>query len=150
MQAISTGTRKKSARRVRVWGPGSFENEAAMKWVELLEDAPDLDWIEATIDEILELEDAGESPDTGLSCRSIAAAETVAALAERPAEALPEEVRQWCFDNPEEDLAELQPKAVQALGVLLAGSGLREHFETSGDVDGWEAEVEGLRDRLKG
>lgn len=147
----STSSRRaRESRTMDVWGHGSFENEAAMGWVESLEDAPDIEMVEATLDEVLELEAAGEEPDPADASRAIAAAETVAALAEQPAKALPEEVRQWCFDRDAGHvLPEMQPKAVQALGVILHGSRLRGVFEEQGQAEEWELAVEGLMDRLR-
>ena len=151
MQTTTTAAKRgrRANRSVRVWGHGSFENDAAMGWVESLEDAPDIDLVEATLDEVLEVEASGDEPDPGDASRAIAAAETVAALADQPGEALPEEVRQWCFDNPGLELTEVQPKAVQALGVILQASALRDLFEEHGYAEDWELEVEGLIDRLR-
>jgi hypothetical protein len=132
-----------------VWGYGSFENEAAVRWVESLEDVHDLELVESTLDDILDLEEEGDIPDPAASSMAIAAAETVAALAEKPSKGLPEEVRQWCFDNPGFDLGEVMPKAVQALGVILQGSGLRDLFEEHGKAEEWEVDLEDLRDRLR-
>lgn len=148
MRAVSVRSSERG--HLRVWGTGSFENEAAMRWVEHLEDAPDLEWVVSSLDEVLELDEAGDAPDSGAASRAIAAAETVAALASEPSSSLPEEVRQWCFDNPGAELDEITPRALQALGVVLGESALREVYEEAGDLDGWEAEVEGLRDRLRG
>jgi len=134
---------------LQIWGFGSFENEAALNWVEGLEDADDLQMVEETLDEVLAADERGDVPDPGASARAIAAAETVAALSEQPAKALPEEIRQWCFDNPSHDLDEAQPKAMHALGVILSESGLRDVLEVSGIADDWESEVEELRDRLR-
>lgn len=146
----AVGRRAQDDHGLNVWGHGSFENEAAMRWVESLEDGPDIDMVEATLDEVLDVEAAGEEPDPADASRAIAAAETIAALAEQPAKALPEEVRQWCFDRDAGlELAEVQPKAVQALGVILQGSALRRVFEEQGHAEEWELEVEGLMDRLR-
>lgn len=146
----SVGSARGAGRRaMRVWGLSSFDNEAAMKWVEGLDDDADLERVEATLDDVLELEESGDVPGPSASSHVIAAAETIAALAEKPASVLPEEVRQWCFDNPSSDLAEVRAKAVQALGVVLHSSGLREHFDDTGEIDDWEIEVEDLRDRLR-
>ena len=134
---------------LQIWGFGSFENDAAVSWVETLEDADDLQMVEETLEEVLAADERGDIPGPGESARAIAAAETVAALSEQPAKSLPEEIRQWCFDNPSVDLDEAQPKAMHALGVILNQSGLREVLEDNGIADDWENEVEELRDRLR-
>jgi len=134
---------------MRIWGAGSFENEAAMAWAESLEDSDDLDLVEEALDEVLDMEDIGDVPPIGAAARAIAAAETVAALSHNPASSLPEEVRQWCFDNTNLDLVEAQPKALQAVGVILLESGLRDVLDRETAED-WESEVEDLRDRLRG
>ena len=141
--ARSTGS------EIRIWGFGSFENAAALSWVESLEDADDLQMVEETLDEVLAADERGDVPDPSVSARAIAAAETVAALGEQPAKALPEEIRQWCFDNSSVDLDEAQPKAMHALGVILGESGLRDVLEDNGIAEDWESEVEELRDRLR-
>jgi hypothetical protein len=135
---------------LRVWGVGGFENEIALHWVEGLEDAIDLEMVESTLEEVLELDEEGDVPGAASSVNALAAAETVATLAERPTRRLPEEVRQWCFDIPAIGLAEVQSKAVQAVGVVLQDSWIRRFFEERGEGDEWEAEVEDLRDRLRG
>jgi len=135
---------------LRIWGAGSFDNEAAMTWVEGLEDTDDLGHVEEALDEVLQMDDVGDIPPSGSAARAIAAAETVAALSQKPAESLPEEVRQWCFDNTNHDLAEAQPKALQALGVILQESALRDAFEDPCTAEDWETEIEDLRDRLRG
>jgi hypothetical protein len=137
------------ATTMMVWGKGSFENEVALRWLELLEEA-DLEMVEATLDTVLELEADGDAPGPKSASRAIAAAETVAALSERPAPSVPEEVLQWCFDNPGLDLGDVQTKAVQALGVALSAPGLRRIFEESGQLEDWESEMEDLRERLLG
>ena len=145
--AWSTSRRKQA---LRVWGVGGFENEAALRWVEGLEDAIDLEMVENTLEEVIELEEEGDVPGPAPSVHALAAAETVATLADRPTKQLPEEVRQWCFDNSAIGLAEVQSKAVQAVGVLLQDSWIRRFFEERGEADEWEAEIEDLRDRLRG
>ncbi|MCB9594169.1 MAG: DUF4259 domain-containing protein [Sandaracinaceae bacterium] len=119
-----------------------------MTWAEGLEHA-DEHILEETFDVVLQMEEQGDVPSSAQAAFAIAAAETVAALGERPAELLPEEVRQFCFDNPGVDLDEALPLAMHALGVVLHRSGLRAQLEDSGDVDDWESELEELRDRLR-
>lgn len=133
---------------LRIWGAGSFDNQAAADWVEGLEDADDLDLVEEALDEVLDMEDAADVLPSS-SARALAAAETVAALCQNPAKSLPEEVRQWCFDNTSLDLADTAPKALQAVGVILEDCGLRAEFEDSRTADEWETSVEDLRDRLR-
>ena len=145
---MRTAEAVRSKPRCEVWGVGAFENEFAAGWAEQLDDGVDLEVLETTIDRVLDLADDGLVPSFDASTCAIAAAETVATLADQPPPALPEEVRQWCWDNPSVDLSEIQPKAVQALGVLLQDSGLRRFFEERGEADDWEAVVEELRDRL--
>ena len=139
----------KRSRELRVWGSSSFENAAAVSWLEELEYADGLDYVEETLDEVLDLDASGDVPDPDTSARAIAAAETVAALVEKPRERLPEEVRQWCFDHSGHDLSEVHPKALQALGVIISDSDLRDVIERAGDSEVWESELEELRDRLR-
>lgn len=150
MEAVASAVRTQKDSPLHAWGSGSFENEAAMRWVEGLEDADDLDMVEETFEKILELDAQTEAPDVAESAAAIAAAETVAALGKNPAKSLPEEVRQWCFDNPGADIDEVQAHALQALGTILQDSKLRDLFEENGGVEEWETGVEDLRDRLRG
>ncbi len=138
-----------SSKALKVWGRGSFENDGAVRWVEALEDAIDLEHVEASLEDVIEADEEGLLPDATESTRALAAAETVAVLAEKASKQLPEEVRQWCFDNPSFDLSEVQLKAVQALGVVLQGSWIRSFFDEHGEAEDWETEVEDLRDRLR-
>lgn len=139
----------KKSKSLRIWGSSSFENEAAISWLEDLEHADGLDYLEETLDEVLDADASGVTPDPDSSARAIAAAETVAALVERPRDRLPEEVRQWCFDNTGHDLTEVQPKALHAVGLIITDSNLREEFDDSRESEVWESELEELRDRLR-
>ncbi len=145
---MGLATSKKSVEGLQIWGIGAFDNDAAMRWVESLEHADEM-ILEETLDEVLSIEADGEVPSPAQAAHAIAAAETVAAFGRRPAEALPEEVRQFCFDNPGVDLEEAQPKAMHALAVALGTPGLRELLEDRGEVEDWESELEELRDRLR-
>ena len=139
----------KKTNSLRIWGSSSFDNEAALSWLEDLEHADGLDYLEETLDEVLDADASGVTPDPDSSARALAAAETVAALVERPRDRLPEEVRQWCFDNSGHDLTEVQPKALQAVGLIISDSDLRHAFGDGHDPDVWESELEELRDRLR-
>ncbi len=149
MEAVAYSSSSEN-KDLRVWGVGGFQNEAAIEWVEGLEDAMDLEMLEVTLDTVLEEDEDGEVPGADSSVHALAAAETVATLAARPTKQIPEEVRQWCFDNPSHELADVQSKALQAVGVLLQDSWIRSFFEERGEGDDWEAEAEDLRDRLRG
>ena len=130
------------------WGTGPFQNQHAMEWVENLENHADLEMVEETLDNVLEQEADGEIPEIPDCSAALAAAETVAALAKKPAQQLPEEVRQWCFDNPELDIEEVKAKAVQAVGTILTESELRELWSNTEHYPTWEIDLEALRDRL--
>ncbi len=137
------------SRSLRIWGSRSFENEAAMTWLEDLDQAEGLEYVEETLDEVLDADASGEAPPNDAAARAIAAAETVATLVSTPADGVPEEVRQWCFDHPGFDLSEVQPKALHALGVIMTESDLRAAFDRSGEGETWESGLEQLRDRLR-
>ena len=104
--------------------------------------------VEQTLDEVLEQDADGVTPEIPACSVALAAAETVAALAHQPAQQLPEEVRQWCFDNPELDVRELRTKAVQAVSLILTHSELRELWEHTEHYPSWETDLESLQDRL--
>lgn len=135
------------------WGWGSFENDEALDWVFVLEQAKDLSVITGTLDAILDHNaDYLDATDCSMA---LAAAETVAALAGRPEPALPEEVARWVTDRQNESSQErtlvdqsVRAKARQAAEAILSDSELLELWEETDELDQWMATVTDLLERL--
>lgn len=74
------------------WGAGNFANDTALDWVWDLNESNDLSLVESAIADVLNCSD---DLDADLGCIGLAAAEVVAALRNKPADDLPEEVSAW-------------------------------------------------------
>ena len=112
------------------WGSGSFENDDAMDWVIDLEEAGDLSILTDAFEAVTDQDaDDLEAPDCAAA---LAAAEVVAAMAGRPAAALPDEVTAWIAGR-EPASGPLKALARRAVDKVLAGSELAELWEESDD-----------------
>lgn len=123
------------------WGPGSFDNDDALDWLDdLVDGASDAirAALEATDAEYLEAPDASSA---------LAAAEVVAAAAGRPAADLPGEVSEWLEEHGTRQAAALAPLARRAVERVRRDSELKELWE-EGDPSEWLAAVDGLLERL--
>lgn len=132
------------------WGAGSFENDAAMDWIA---DISTLQDIEAKFDELSILDDdetSDGSPfiDADLASEVVAAAEIVAALMDRIALDVPEEL-QASLQKLGKAEPSLIDKAKIAVSRILTDSELLELWsENEDDPNEWNIAITGLIDRL--
>lgn len=130
------------------WGVGSFENDAAVEWFYLVEEAVDPGQvIAAALDEAL-----AETDDLGLDIASvtIAAAELSASCAGEVAETLPDPVRRWVLEHPHEPHREEVALAAEAVERVRDESELRDLWdEELGSDRAWQLAVDDLLNRLK-
>ncbi|KAA3645052.1 MAG: DUF4259 domain-containing protein [Chloroflexi bacterium] len=128
------------------WGYKSFENDDALDWVFELGEAEDFSILSATFDELFD-EQEDDYLDAYYCARALAAGEVVAALKGKAAEELPDEVTAWLEDKaqPAEDLT---ASAIKAVGAVVAASELKELWEETDEFGVWQADVQGLLDRL--
>jgi hypothetical protein len=130
------------------WGPGSFENDPAIEWFHLLEEAIDPGaMISGTLDDALSEPD---EVDLELACAAIAAAELSASAAGHTPERLPDGVRRWVETHPHQPHGAEVERAVEALARVRIESELRERWDETGDSrrDEWLEYVDDLIARL--
>jgi Domain of unknown function (DUF4259) len=131
-----------------VWGAASFENDPAIDWFYLVEEAVDPGaLIASALDNAL-----GEAGYLGLhaSCEAIAAAELSASCAGHSPERLPDHVYQWVDAHPHKPHDSETKHAVEAVQRVRAESELRDLWDEAADgqVDRWLREVDDLVGRL--
>ncbi|HWK17856.1 MAG TPA: DUF4259 domain-containing protein [Solirubrobacteraceae bacterium] len=130
------------------WGPGSFENDPAIEWFHLLEEAIDPGaMIAGAMDDALSEPD---EIDLDLACAAIAAAELSASAAGHTPERLPDGVRRWVETHPHQPHGAEVERAVEALDRVRAQSALRERWDETGESgrDEWLECVDDLIARL--
>ncbi len=140
----SPGQLRKEA-SLGTWGPGPFENDAALDWALALRSSADPELPHSVLRRLDEV----SSHRARDGARAVAAAEAIAASRGHPAERLPAEVHRWlAAAHPRADAA----AADLALGVLanVAGedSELRMLWEEM-DTSRWRATLDDLRRRLR-
>ena len=130
------------------WGRGSCENDPAIEWFHLLEEAIDPGaMIAGALDDALSEPD---EVDLELACAAIAAAELSASAAGRTPERLPDGVRRWVETHPRQPHGAEVERAVEALDRVRGESALRERWDETGDSgrDEWLEFVDDLIARL--
>jgi hypothetical protein len=126
------------------WGPGPFENDTSMDWVEELRKSADPGYPLAVLrklDGVGPL--AGRSAETG-----IAAAEAIAASRGQPAEKVPAGVLEWLRATGARADAAAAELALRVVDAIEDDSELQLLWD---EVDGslWHAEIAELRRRLR-
>ena len=133
------------------WGPGSFDNDDAVDWLNDLRRSARFRPIETALDAVARM-----APNTYVEApeasAAVAAAEVVAALRGRPAVHLPPELREWVGANGGSGLAEnLGEVARRALARVEGNSELRDLWAESGDEGAsWRRQIDDLMSRLDG
>jgi hypothetical protein len=131
------------------WGAGNFENDVALDWVIALEGADDLRLVRQAIADVLQDDDY---LDPDVACMGLAAAEVVAALRDRPADKLPEEVSRWVRAHRTAPGKTLVGDCLLAIEKIRHGEGseLRELWEEDGSpAIEWYAVLDDLVSRLQ-
>ena len=128
-----------------VEGPKSFQNEVALEWVSELAEYTDLSGAAGAIDAVMT--DKADYLDADVCQEGIAAAEVVAAAAGKPAADLPDAVKSWIGGKPKPDAA-LVAKTFEAIAAIREKSELREFWEDSDDLAGWNTAMDELKGRL--
>ena len=129
------------------WGPGPFENDAAMDWALGLGRSGDPDLPQSVLRSL----DKAPSHNARAGAVAIAAAEAIAASRGHAAQRLPDEIRRWlAAANPRADAA--ADAAKLALGVLAKVEGNDSELRLLwAEVDGsrWRSTLDDLRRRLR-
>lgn len=128
------------------WGYGAFDNDTAGDWVYALEEAEDLEVIEAALDAVVDVED--EYLEAAEAEVALAAAAVVALLqaGEDAPECVNETVNEWVASHPQDVPWKLAKKTVAALDrILTEPSELLELWSETEDFDAWQASVVELK-----
>ena len=133
------------------WEASAFGNDTACDWAYELEESEDLEFLNATLDEVLSIGD--DFLDEDLACEGLAACEVVARLkgnwGERNAytEAADDWVEAHAIFAP---LAPVEKALAVIERVLGDSSGLRDLWEDDGENPEWRAALADLRARVAG
>lgn len=128
------------------WGAGSFENDDASDWAWELESAVDTSILDEALSAINNTEGYIEAPDCSVA---IAAAEVVAALRQRPAVELPEDVTKYVKRLGGPPSPELTASSLRALERIKTNSELQELWDESDSGSEWRESVAELETRLR-
>jgi len=130
------------------WGASSFENDIAVEWFFLLEEAVDPGAvIAAALDDALSESD---HIDLSVACEAIAAAELSASCAGQPPERLPDPVHRWVGTHPHAPHGVEIALAIEAVTRVRTESRLRDQWDepAEGADDEWLGQVDDLIARL--
>lgn len=126
------------------WGVGSFENDDAADWVWELAEA-DAALLSSVLSQVLQNTGYLEAPDCAMA---VAAAEVVAALHNRPAANLPEEVAEFVRRVGAAPNPELVSAARAAMARIRSSSELQELWKLSDHNAEWLQSIADLESRL--
>ncbi|MDJ0919426.1 MAG: DUF4259 domain-containing protein [Woeseiaceae bacterium] len=131
------------------WDTGPFDNDDALDWVWELAESDDLSVIDAALDGVIESPGYIEAPTASMA---IAAAEVLAALAGRPADALPDEVSSWVDSHDLDVNADIAAKARKVIRLIMDNE-TSELAQLWGDApplaSAWRAGLDNLAKRLE-
>jgi hypothetical protein len=126
------------------WGPGPFENDTSMDWVEELRNAADPGY---PLTVLRKLDGIGPLARRSAE-RGIAAAEAVAASRGQPAEKVPADVLEWLGASGARADAAAAEVALRVVDAIEDDSELGLLWD-EGDGSSWHAEIADLRRRLR-
>jgi hypothetical protein len=128
------------------WGAGSFDNDDAGDWVWELAETEDTSILEDAFSRVTDADAYSEAHDCSIA---IAAAEVVAALRQRPASNLPDEVATFVARIDAPSSAGLVSSALRALERIKTKSELQELWDESDRGAEWHQAVAELEGRLR-
>lgn len=127
------------------WGVGTFENDDAGDWVYQLEEANDLELVRSAL---IAAADAPGYLEAPTCAEALAAAEVVAALLDRPAPDLPDDVRSWVSAHRLSVPPDLRAVSLRAVDRVIGDSELKELWAEAEESEVWLSGVQELRGRL--
>lgn len=128
------------------WGTGSWENDAALDWLEA--DLEDEDSIREALEALFAALDEGFA-EVDVCSAAIAAAELVAALRGAPGQDLPARARAWVAGEGDGVPDDLVSMAIEALRAIDASSELQELFDEDDRNELWHGVMADLIGRLR-
>jgi hypothetical protein len=126
------------------WGTGSFDNDAALDWLDTLER---LD-LEALVIAFQTIAEEDERIETEQARIAVAAAEAVAAARGHAAPDLPGELTEWVGAHGREVDADLVREATDAITRVRENSDLKDMWEEGDSAAEWDAAIANLLERL--
>jgi hypothetical protein len=128
------------------WGTGSWENDAALDWLEA--DLEDEDSIREALEALFAALDDGFA-EVDVCNAAIAAAELVAALRGAPGQDLPPRARVWVLGEGDGVPDDLVSMAIEAVRAIDASSELQELFDEDERNEPWHRVMADLIGRLR-
>ncbi|MFZ9847942.1 MAG: DUF4259 domain-containing protein [Flavobacteriales bacterium] len=130
------------------FGISNFENDSAMEWCESLVASNKAAMIAKELDTFNKNFKANDTDM--MTCNvALAAAETVAAIKEDPADDIPEILEDWIAANKLKADDVLVKSAIDAVNKITRGSELKEMYEGSQLYDNWMEVQKELLQRLE-
>lgn len=128
------------------WGPGTFDNDDALDWVQLCTESKGSAVIASALKTVMQ-PGALQAQD---GAAAIAAAEVVAAARGKPSKRLPRELSDWLKNQPKQEIAKFAAVARKALARVKDPqvSELGHLWEESGEKQ-WSRTVAELEARLQ-
>ena len=128
------------------WSHQPFDNDTASDWADVLLDAPDLSYIEATLDRVLEVGGSYlEAPDAEEGLAAVAVLGQLLGRS-KPLVNTPADVAAWIAGIGVRPSAALLDKARRVADRVLAeDSELAELWDESEDAAAWRTSVAALR-----
>jgi len=128
-------------------GPGSFENDDALEWVDDLEDSFGITMLQEAFTRV----EKNKYPDSVDCCVALAAAEVVAAAKGKPSPDLPAGVRSWLEEEEDADsIKSLDKAAIKVVNKIRNNSELKESWQDTDDWQEWQRVLNKLEERLRG
>jgi hypothetical protein len=128
---------------VGAWGPGPFENDDAMDWLDDLEERGETA-IRAALDGAI----GKGQPDASAAASAIAAAAIIAASGESTSIELPEDARAWLEQHEIVLRDPLASRARESINRVARDSELRELWDESAELEDWLAAIEQISSTL--
>lgn len=131
------------------WSYQPFDNDTASDWADVLMDATDLSYVEATLDRVLEAADSYlEAPDAEEAVAAVAVLTQLLGRS-KPIENAPEGLNEWILGVGVRPSTALLDKARRVLDRVLAeDSELAELWDDSDEAQPWRAAMAALRSAL--
>lgn len=127
------------------WGAGTFENDDALDWSELLYETRDLNFLRNTMQIVVEQKSYLEMSEC---CQALAAAEVVASAGGNKAPTLPSQADEWLDDKDLDEIRKLAPLAREVIIRIKTNSELKEAWDASSNSADWYGVINGIEARL--
>jgi hypothetical protein len=133
------------------WDSGAYDNDYALDWVQDLLETKNLELIETTLDNLIDMGGGETELPAPFAAEALAALDVIARLqGRRGDDAEEDEIDAWVARCKRKVNAPLLEKARQALLLIVSEqSELNQLWRQSDDYDAWRAGVDALAARLE-